>query len=302
MRILVAGSTGVIGRQLMPLLTSAGHEAVGMVRRPAAAGRHVVADALQPDQVRAAVETVRPDAVVNLLTAIPARINPAKLARDMAMTNRLRTEGARNLLDAARQAGTKRVISEGLAYAYAPGTGLADEDAPLWARGPAQFQPVVAALRELEDRTAREHGLVLRFGHLYGPGTAFARDGSFTADVAAGKVPLVGGGNATFSFTHTRDAAMAVLAGLDKDIAGTLNIVDDEPAPLHEWLPVLAGLLGAKRPKPAPAWLARTMVGSYGVAFMNQLRGADNTRARLALDWRPGYRSWRDGFPAELNH
>jgi nucleoside-diphosphate-sugar epimerase len=193
------------------------------------------------------------------------------------------------------------VIVQSLAYAYAPGAGLADEDAPLWTDGPAQFRPVVEALAELEDRTAQEHGLVLRLGHLYGPGTVFARDGSFAADVAAGKVPLVGGGNATFSFTHTRDAAMAILAGLDKDVAGTLNVVDDEPAPLHEWLPRFAGLLGAKRPKPAPAWLARMMVGAYGVAFMNQLRGADNTRTRLALDWRPGYRSWRDGFAAELN-
>jgi nucleoside-diphosphate-sugar epimerase len=301
MRVLVAGSTGVIGRQLLPLLRGAGHDVIAMVRRPGPEASSVVADALRPEQVRAALETVQPDAVVNLLTAIPPRINPAKLARDMAMTNRLRTEGTRNLLDAARRVGTKRVIVQSLAYAYAPGPGLADEDAPLWTDSPAQFRPVVAALAELEDRTAQEHGLVLRLGHLYGPGTVFARDGSFTADVSAGKVPLVGGGNAVFSFTHTRDAAMAILAGLDKDVAGTLNVVDDEPAPLHEWLPVFAGLLAAKRPKPAPVWLARMMVGPYGVAFMNQLRGADNARTRLTLDWRPGYRTWRDGLAAELD-
>jgi nucleoside-diphosphate-sugar epimerase len=302
MRVLVAGSTGVIGRQLMPLLRGAGHEAIGLARRPRPEDREtIVADALKDDQILAAVERARPDAVIHLLTAIPASINPAKLSRDMAMTNRLRTEGTRNLLDASRRAGAKRLILAGLAYAYQPEPGLADEDAPLWTHAPAQFQPVASALRDLEAQSAEVGGLVLRFGHLYGPGTAFASDGSFVKNIAAGKVPLVGGGHGVFSFTHTRDAAMAVLASLDRDVAGALNIVDDDPAALSEWLPFVAGLLGAKPPRPVPAWLARLMVGAYGVAFLSELRGADNARARLMLDWRPGHRSWRDGFPTELS-
>lgn len=301
MRVLVAGSTGVVGRQVVPVLREAGHEVVGLSGSARSQDhRVVVADALDRAALALAVRRARPDAVVHLMTAIPKRLNPRRLSTQFALTNRLRTEGTRNLLDAARDAGAVRVITQGLAYGYRPGPGLADEDAAMWTDGPAQFRPVAQALLENERLTAESGGLVLRFGHLYGPGTGYATDGSFVADVRRGKVPLVGGGHGVFSFTHTRDAAMAVLAGLDKKVTGALNIVDDDPAPLRGWLPVLAKRLGAPAPKPAPAWLARLAVGGWGVAFLNELRGADNARARLALDWRPGYRSWRDGFAAEL--
>jgi nucleoside-diphosphate-sugar epimerase len=213
-----------------------------------------------------------------------------------ALTNRLRTEGTRNLLAAATRAGAARVISQGIAFGYTPGEGLAEEDTPLWTEGPVPFRGAVAALLELERRTAAAGGLVLRFGHLYGPGTAFDEGGSLRADVRAGKVPIVGGGDAVFSFTHTSDAAMAVLTALDKDVTGALNIVDDHPAPVSQWLPAYAAALGARKPRRVPVWLARLAAGSFGVAFFNQLRGADNTRARLLLDWRPGYRSWTEGL------
>jgi nucleoside-diphosphate-sugar epimerase len=302
MRVLVAGSTGVIGRQLIPLLQSAGHEVLGMSRSGRAPDHKVVkADALDRDQVVATMRTAKPDAVVNILTAIPANLNPRKIGAEMAMTGRLRTEGTRNLFDAARSMGVERVISEGVAYMYQPAPDLADEDAPLWTRDMPQVRPIVDALVEMERRTVEMNGLVLRFGHLYGPGSMFAQGGTFIEQIKSGRVPLVGGGHGVFSFTHARDAAMAILAGLDKNVSGALNIVDDTPAPLHEWLPATAGMLGVKSPKAAPAWLARLAVGPYGVAFMNQLRGADNARARLMLDWRPGYRSWRDGFTAELS-
>ncbi|MGI3782916.1 MAG: NAD-dependent epimerase/dehydratase family protein, partial [Janthinobacterium lividum] len=220
---------------------------------------------------------------------------------DFAATNRLRTEGTRNLLDAAREAGARRVISQGLAYAYDPTSRTtADEDQPLWRRAPRQFGPVLTALIELEQITADVGGLVLRFGHLYGPGSAFAADGSVTRAVAAAKMPVVGDGGAVFSFTHVHDAATAVVAALDKDCHGALNVVDDDPAPVRVWLPELARLVGAPDPKRVPAALARLAVGGWGVAFMTRLRGADNARARLRLDWRPRYASWRDGFAAEL--
>jgi nucleoside-diphosphate-sugar epimerase len=235
--------------------------------------------------------------VVHLATAIPAKLDLRRLDRAFGPTNRLRTEGVRNLVEAADGA---RLISQGVAFGYRPGAGLADEDAPLWTDSPPTFRPVIQALVELEERTADAGGLVLRFGQLYGPGTAFDRGGMLLELIRAGKVPLVGGGHAVFSFTHTRDAAMAVLAALDKPVSGALNIVDDDPTPMYAWLPVLAAQLGARRPWRLPAWLARPLIGAWGVVFMNQLRGADNARARLALDWRPGYRSWRDGFAAEL--
>lgn len=243
------------------------------------------------------VSPAAPDAVVNLLTAIPAALDPKHLARDFAVTNRLRTEGTRNLYEAAGRAGATRVLAQGLAYAYQPGDGLADEDAPLWTdRTPKQFRPVLDALVELERLTAEAGGLVLRYGHLYGPGSAYAPDGSFTAQVRAGKVPVVGGGHSTLSFTHADDAATALVAALDKDVTGILNVVDDTPVTMGEFLPAYAGLLDAPAPKRAPAALARLAVGSWGVAFMNGLRGADNTRARLRLDWRPRHPSWRAGI------
>jgi nucleoside-diphosphate-sugar epimerase len=308
MRVLVAGATGVVGSRLVPLLTAVGHEVVGLARSrnggaPVPAGaRIVVADALDRAAVERAVREAAPDALVNMLTAIPARPDPRRLSRDFAPTNRLRTEGTRNLVEAARAVGVRRFISQGLAYGYQPAAGLADEDAPLWTRdAPRQFVPVLAALVELERLTWRARGLVLRLGHLYGPGSVFAPDGSFTRQVRAGRVPLVGGGYGMFSFTHAHDAATAVLAALDRPaVTGALNIVDDTPVELREWLPELARTLGAPAPRRVPAALARLAVGGWGVAYLNELRGADNARARLRLNWRPRYRSWLDGFTAEL--
>lgn len=310
MRVLIAGATGAIGGRLVPVLGAVGHDVIGLARSDTAAlplrkaGAAVVtADALDRDGLARAVRAARPDAVVNMLTAIPAELNPRRLAADFALTNRLRTEGARNLVDAAQAAGADRVIAQGLAYAYQPAAGAADEDAPLWTEHtPKQFVPVLAALRELERVTAdTAGGLVLRLGHLYGPGTIFAPDGSFVRQVREGKVPVVGGGTAAFSFTHVDDVAGAVVAALDKDVTGVLNVVDDEPAPVSGWLPELARILGAPAPKKAPAALARLAVGGWGVAYMTRLRGADNARARLRLDWRPRHPSWRDGLAAELS-
>ncbi|GAA2136096.1 NAD(P)-dependent oxidoreductase [Streptomyces synnematoformans] len=305
MRVLVAGATGVIGRQLLPALVAAGHDVVGLSRTAPGADtgpagmRIVVGDALDRASVARAVDEAAPDAVVNMLTAIPPEIDPKRLAEQFALTNRLRTEGTRNLLAAA--GGVKRVIAQGLAYVYDPeGAGPADEDAPLWRRPPGQFAPVLAALQELERTTRDAGGLVLRLGHLYGPGTLYAPDGAFVRQVRAGRLPLVGGGTATFSFSHTYDVATAVVAALAGDQTGVLNVVDDEPAPMSEWLPFLAHLVGAPEPKRVPVFLARFAVGPWGVAFMSRLRGADNTRAKATLDWKPRYPSWRAGFATEL--
>ncbi len=308
MRVLVAGGTGVIGRQLVPLLGACGHEVVVLSRRPPHQGavsgtvRHEKADLLDIRQVRSAFRSARPDAVIHTATAIPAEINPRKLAKDFAVTNRLRTEGTRNLLATAAKIGTDRIITQGLAYAYDPAGGdPATEDDALWVSPPAQFAPVLAALRDHEQQTTEAGGLVLRLGHLYGPGSAYASDGSFASQVRARKVPLVGGGTAMFSFVHAHDAATAIVAALDKPVTGVLNVVDNDPAPMSTWLPEYASMLAARPPKSAPAMLARLAVGSWGVAFMTQLRGADNARARLQLDWKPRFGSWRTGLADDLN-
>ncbi|MFI7706297.1 NAD-dependent epimerase/dehydratase family protein [Nonomuraea sp. NPDC049480] len=286
MKVLVAGATGVIGRQLVPLLKAVGHEAVTLSRSP---GADVVVDALDREATARAVRKVAPDAVVHLLTAIPKVIDPRKIGEQFALTNRLRTEGTRNLIEAAPGA---RFISQGLAYAYAPAPGLADEDAPLWREAPKAYAPVVAALEELERRTVAAGGLVLRFGHLTGPGSVYDKDGSTTQAVLAGKLPIVGDGGSVMSFTHAHDAATAVVAALDRDVTGALNVVDDTPVTFAEWLPAYADRLGAPKPKRVPAFLARLAVGPFGVAYMTRLRGADNCRARLRLNWRPRHASF----------
>lgn len=290
MRVLVAGGTGVIGRRLVPMLSAVGHEVVVL--------RRADADVLDPEAVRRFVGEAAPDAVVSMLTAIPAALEPRKLAAQFALTNRLRTEGTRNLLAAAPGA---RFVAQGVAYAYQPAEGLAGEDAPLWTtRTPKQFAPVLAALTTQEQEVGSA-GVVLRLGHLYGTGSAFDANGSFTEQVRGGRVPLVGGGHAVFSFTHADDAATAVIAALDKPaVTGVLNIVDDTPTPVSVWLPEFARMLGARPPRVVPAALARLAVGGWGVAYLNELRGADNARARLRLDWRPRHRGWAEGFAEEL--
>lgn len=309
MRVLIAGATGAIGRTLVPVLTSVGHDVVAHSRRPSTVfegvpGKveSVQADALDPGAVERMVAEARPDAIVNLLTAIPHRIDPRRLARDFGLTNRLRREGTAHLFEAASRLPDVYVVSEGLAYAYEPTGvtsavgGAADEETPLWAQPPKQFVPNIEALKVLEQLTVGAGGAVLRVGHLYGPGTIYAADGTFTEQVRAGKAPLVGGGTSVFSFSHVHDVATAIVAALDRRPVGPVNVVDDDPAPMATWLPYFAEVIGAKPPKNVPAFVARMAAGSFGVAFMTRLRGADNARARLRLDWRPRYTTWREGF------
>lgn len=222
MRVFVAGATGVLGRQLLPLLASHGHDVIGMARGRGADAlgspyvELVTADALDFSAVSTAVRRAAPDAIVNLLTAIPAELNTRRMAQQFQLTNRLRTEGTRNLLEAAAANGVQRVVAEGLAYAYDPdGSGPADEDQPLWRDPPREFAPVLDALIKLEQQTQEAGGLVLRVGHLYGPGTIYAPDGYFIRQVKARRVPLIRGHSAMFSFTHVEDAASAMLAALD---------------------------------------------------------------------------------------
>lgn len=316
MRVVIAGATGVIGRQLVPLLTAAGHEVVALSRTPrpgAARVTTVAVDALDPAALAAAVRDAQPDAVVHLLTAIPAEINPRRMKRDFALTNRLRTEATRTLVEAAHDAGAGRFIAQGVAFVYDPDGGagaherlgpnpeLATEDTPFWRDPPQQMATTVEAVTALERLTAEaDGGLVLRFGHLYGPGTVYASDGSTVGRIRAGRLPLVGHSASTFSFLHTRDAAGAVLAALEHpEVTGALNIVDDDPAPVGDWLPALAGLLRAPAPKHVPTALARLAVGAAGVAFMTRLRGATAARAAATLNWAPTAPSWRTGLAAE---
>jgi nucleoside-diphosphate-sugar epimerase len=301
MRILLAGATGVIGRQTVPVLTAAGHQVTGLAARSAHLpdAEILAADALDPAAVAGAVRSAGPDVIVHMLTAIPDPVDPRHLARDMALTNRLRTQGTANLLAAT---GGARMIAQGVAYAYDPaGPPVKDEDAPWWRHPPAQFAPVVDAAQEQERRVTAAGGLVLRLGHLYGPGSSFGADGGLTRRIRAGKLPLIGDGASLFSFIHAHDVATAILAAVEHPAAsGVLNIVDDQPTLVHDWLPEMAAMLGAPAPRHVPAWLARLLVGGWGVAYMTGLAGAANTRARAELDWKPTYPSWRAGLAVDL--
>jgi len=304
MRVFVAGATGAIGQQLVPQLREAGHHVTAMARSTNrvllldAVGADVVTgDALDREGVMRLVSDAKPDAIVNLLTALPDNINPKHIDRDMAATNRLRLEGSRNLFDAADHAGVARQIVESVAFMTDPsGPAVTDESAPLWRSPPKKFAPSVRAVADMEVLALANGGTVLRFGHLYGPGTAFGRDGAFTAQVAAGKVPIVGDGDSMFSFVRNTDAASAVVAALNSEQTGLFNIVDDEPVRMNEWLPEFAGIVAAPAPKRVPRWVARLAVGDYGVAWMTSLRGSSNQRAKQALGWQPSWPTWRKGF------
>jgi 2-alkyl-3-oxoalkanoate reductase len=309
-RVFLAGATGAIGRQLLPLLLADGHQVTAMTSSPsklealrAAGAESVVADALDADAAMKAVAQARPEAVIHELTAIPPRLDPRKVARDFELTDRLRTEGTRHLIAAAREAGTSRLLAQSIAFAYEPGpTGtIHGEDDPLIRDPPAQFKRSAMAIAELERLIIGAGGLALRYGYFYGPGTSISREGSLGAEVARRRLPVVGGGGGVWSFIHVADAARATVAALSRGTAGAYNIVDDEPARVSEWIPAFAQALGARPPRRVPAWLARPLAGGYGVTTMTAAQGASNERAKRELDWTPAHASWREGFRTALD-
>jgi nucleoside-diphosphate-sugar epimerase len=305
MRVFVAGATGVIGRRLLPALRTAGHQPIAMTRSPekaaalAAQGiEAVVCDAYDAAGLTRAVADARPDQIVHALTDLPEEINMRRFERDVQSTGRLRREGTRNLLAAARAAGVRRILAESIAFIYAPeGDRVKDEDAPLaTATLPAAAEPIA----DLERQVLGAGGIVLRYGQLYGPGTGFAKDGAWAANLRRRRLPIVGAGSGMFSFLHVDDAASATVAALGRDGPATYNVVDDDPAPVHEWVPVYARAVGAPAPWRAPAWVGRLAAGRIAVEMMNELRGASNARIKRELDWEPRYASWREGFQTAL--
>jgi nucleoside-diphosphate-sugar epimerase len=305
MRIFVAGATGVIGRRLLPALTAAGHQPIAMTRSPERAGtltaqgiEAVVCDAYDAAGLMRAVADTRPDQIVHALTDLPEEINMRRFERDVQSTGRLRREGTRNLLAAARAAGVRRIVAESIAFIYAPeGDRVKDEDAPLaTATLPSAAEPIA----DLEHQVLEAGGIVLRYGQLYGPGTGFAKDGSWAASLRKRRLPIVGAGSGMFSFLHVDDAASATVAALEHSGPATYNVVDDDPAPVHEWVPVYARVVGAPAPWRAPAWVGRLAAGRIAVEMMNELRGASNARIKRELGWEPTYASWREGFQTAL--
>jgi nucleoside-diphosphate-sugar epimerase len=313
MKIFVAGATGALGRPLIKQLVERGHEVTGMTRSESKqdllrelGARPVVADALDPDGVARAVAEAEPDVIVHQLTAIGA-FNPRRLERDFAPTNRLRTEGTDHLLAAGRAVGVKRFVAQSFApWPYARTGGMVkSEDDPLDTSPPAQVRTTLEAIKYLERAVTSAdwtEGIALRYGGFYGPGTSIGLNplGEQIEMIRARKFPIAGKGTGTWSFIHIEDAASATVAAVEHGRRGVYNVVDDEPAPVSEWLPELAKAVGAKPPRRVPLWLARLMGGDVVAIMMNDLRGSSNTKAKRELGWQPRYPSWREGFARGL--
>jgi nucleoside-diphosphate-sugar epimerase len=304
MKIFVAGATGAIGRPLVRRLGEAGHEVAGMTRSQeraealrSAGAEAVVADALDAGAVREAIEQAHPDVVINELTDLDRPLNPRKYDEWLEGTNRLRTEGTRNLIEAARAAGARRFISQSVAFAYDLQPGTKTEGSPLMG---AEGGDMSGAIRELETQTLdAPEGIVLRYGFFYGPGTSYDAGGQQIEMIKKRRMPIVGGGRGYFPFVHVEDAASATAAAVDRGSPGVYNVVDDEPAPGHDWIPYVAGLVGAAKPRRIPVFIARIAAGRMA-AMATQLQPVSNAKAKAELGWQPRYPSWRDGFKAEL--
>jgi nucleoside-diphosphate-sugar epimerase len=303
MRVFVAGGTGVIGRRLVPQLVAHGHQVtatttsaakLGLLRQLGAAG--VVMDGLDAASVGEAVAAARPDAIVNQMTGLsPAHAGKPNLrnpGRFFAVTNRLRSEGTDHLLAAAQATDVTNFVAQSAAIfnGHRVGGWVKTEEDPL------QVVEGTKAISHLEDVVVKAGGAVVRYGGLYGPG---ANDDQVEL-VRKRMFPLIGGGTGYFSWVHVDDAASATVLAVELQAKGVFNIVDDEPAPVSEWLPYLAECAGAKPPRRVPRWLARLLAGEMVVGMMTEGRGFSNAKAKRELGWELRYPSWRQGFKEVL--
>jgi 2-alkyl-3-oxoalkanoate reductase len=312
MKVFVAGATGAIGRALVPQLVAHGHEVVGMTRSASKqdllrqlGARPVVADALDPDAVAQAVASAEPEVIVHELTALsgPMSLREARRPerfKGAIMTNRLRTEATDHLLAAGRAVGARRFVAQSFgAFRFAGNGGPVQTEAD--AVDPDPRQPGLDAMLYLEQAvTSIEwgEGLALRYGGFYGPGTgiSLAPDAVMAGPIRKRRFPIVGDGGGVWSHVHIEDAATATAIAVERGRAGIYNVVDDEPAPVREWLPVLASALGAKPPRRVPRWLGRLAAGEVATRMMTEARGASNAKAKRELGWQLRYPSWRQGF------
>ena len=303
MRVFVAGASGVIGRRLVPQLVEAGHDVIGTHHSPASAellrtlgAKPVRVDLLDARAVRKAVLEAEPEAIVHQATALANVKFSRNLDKTLAKTNELRTKGTEALLTAAREAGLRRFVAQsGAAYArYArQGGPIKTEDDPFEPNPPANMEQTFAALNHLERVVTEFGGIALRYGVFYG-----APNDGLIEPVRKRQFPIVGDGGGIWSWIHLEDAAAATVLALERDGPAIYNIVDDEPAPVREWLPVYARALGAKPPRRFPVWLARLFAGEFGVMLGTTARGASNAKAKRELGWTLRHPSWRQGFVA----
>jgi nucleoside-diphosphate-sugar epimerase len=311
MRVLVAGASGAVGIRLIRILVAAGHRVTGLTRSPSkaeplrrAGATPVVVDALDPPALREAVLGAQPEVVVHEMTSLADATDLRQFDRAFAQTNRLRTEGLDHLLGAAREVGARKVVAQsycGWPFARVGGP-VKTEDDPLDSRPPREFQRSLEAIRHLESSVTEAtefEGVVLRYGAFYGPGSGLF-DGSALDQLRRRLFPVIGDGGGWWSFVHLDDAAEATARAIESGPPGIYNVVDDDPAPVRDWLPALAAMIGAKPPRRIPRWLARFLAGEHMVVMMTETRAGSNAKARRELAWRPAHASWRQGFAEVL--
>jgi nucleoside-diphosphate-sugar epimerase len=303
MRVFLAGATGAIGRRLVAQLVAAGHEVTATTRSATKAdelralgAEPALADGLDAAALTRAVVEARPDAIVHQMTALAGKPDLRRFDRWFATTNELRTRGTDILLAAARDAGVSRLVAQSYTGWTNPTTGapVKTERDGLAPDPPKMQREALAAIRYVEETVpaASLEGIVLRYGNFYGPGAS----DSLVELVRKRRFPIIGDGAGVWSWIHIDDAAAAAVAALEYGESGIYNIVDDEPAPVSEWLPYLAEAVGARPPMRVPPWLARPMAGSVTVRWMTEARGSSNDKAKRELHWRPHWSSWREGF------
>jgi len=303
MRVFVAGGSGVLGRRLVPQLVARGHQVtatttsagkLGLLEQLGAEG--VVMDGLDAASVGEAVAAAMPDVIVNQMTGLSVahagKPNLRRADRFFAATNRLRSEGIDHLLAAAEATGVSHVVAQ----SHASMNGLRQGGWVKTEEDPLEVLEGTKAINHLEDVVVKAGGAVLRYGGFYGPG---AWDEQVKL-VRRRLLPIIGSGTGYVSWIHVDDAASATVLAMEQKATGVFNIVDDEPAPVSEWLPWLAECAGAKPPRRVPAWLARLLAGEMAVGMLTEGRGFSNAKAKRELGWELRHPSWRQGFKDEL--
>ena len=301
MRVLIAGATGAIGRPLIRCLNQNHHTVYALARSPTSSrvvtelgAEPVTGDALDAASVKAAITEVRPDAVINELTALPSHYTSAEMRAAAERDRKVRIEGNVNLLAALRDARVRRYVLQSGGFWYAPGDGLADES------GPFAFDasPAVAAgsrrYAELEATAMGTPGIdfvALRYGFFYGPGTWFRRDGDMGEQAREQRVPVIGDGQGVWSWVHIEDAAAATAAALECR-PGAYNVVDADPTPQRVWLPAFARAVGAPAPPQITKEEALAAFGPDTVYYATRLRGASNEKAKRELNFQPRPLEW----------
>ena len=308
MNLFIAGGSGAIGRLLVPMLVSAGHKVVALARSEERAAQlaqmgamPVLGDVYDEARLSRLVKESQAEVVLHQLTAFGARTGDP-----YAETIRVRIEGTRCLIAAARAARARRFIAQSISFVCSPrGSGLTDEETPLYLDSPPALRALVEAIASLERQTVEALGMsgtVLRYGWFLGPGTTYDPQGSIPTAIRKGTMPIVGTGAGAYSYIDLHDAAAATVKALERETSGIYNIVNDSPVRFAEWLPFAAKLLGAPAPGHMDEALARQKLGDRGVYYMNEQRGASNAKAKRDLDWQPAFPFWRDSFEELYSH